>query len=195
MAGESGSAMLRGPRVRALVTMLVTLFATLFGVPAAAAAEPYAGYLFVYFTGEGTADGEQIHMALSRGNDPLAWDELNGGKPVLTSALGEQGVRDPFIMRSARGDKFYLLATDLKIYQGKGWDYEPRHGSRSLMVWESPDLVHWSAERSVDVAPPTAGNTWAPEAHWDAKTGQYVVYWASKLYSADDPGHTGDSYN
>ncbi|WP_367324079.1 family 43 glycosylhydrolase [Streptomyces sp. HUAS ZL42] len=33
----------------------------------------YAGYLFAYFTGEGTADGEQIRYALSRGNDPLHW--------------------------------------------------------------------------------------------------------------------------
>ncbi|MGO4420999.1 1,4-beta-xylanase, partial [Streptomyces sp. MCAF7] len=42
------------------------------------AAQPkpkYAGYLFTYFTGEGTADGEQIRMALSRGNDPLHWRE------------------------------------------------------------------------------------------------------------------------
>ena len=108
--------------------------------------------------------------------------KLEGVRQGGYSTILMRGVRDPFIMRSAQGDKFYLLATDLKIYQGKGWDYEQRHGSRSLMVWESPDLVHWSAERSVDVAPPTAGNTWAPEAHWDAKTGQYVVYWASKLY-------------
>lgn len=49
------------------------------------AAEDYAGYLFSYFTGEGTEDGEQVYFALSVGNDPLHWQELNGGKPVLTS--------------------------------------------------------------------------------------------------------------
>ncbi len=31
---------------------------------------PYAGYLFAYFTGEATPDGEQIRYALSRGNNP-----------------------------------------------------------------------------------------------------------------------------
>lgn len=63
---------------------------------------PYAGYLFAYFTGEGTADGEQIRYALSRGDDALHWRELNAGKPVLTSTIGEQGLRDPFVIRSPR---------------------------------------------------------------------------------------------
>lgn len=157
--------------------------------------EPLAGYSFFYFTGEGTSNGEQIYSAVSRGNDPLNWTELNNGRPVLKSSLGELGVRDPFVMRSPDGDRFYLLATDLKINGGRGWDAEQRTGSRSIMVWESTDLAHWSRQRSVQVAPPTAGNTWAPEAFWDAKRGDYVVYWASKLYAENDPNHTGDSYN
>jgi Glycosyl hydrolases family 43 len=156
---------------------------------------PYKGYVFAYFTGEGTADGEQIYLAASRGNDPLKFDELNGGRPVLTSTLGDRGVRDPFLIRSPRGDKFYLIATDLRIFGNGDWDRAQRHGSRSIMVWESADLVHWSDQRMVRVSPPTAGNTWAPEAFWDAGRGVYVVFWASKLYSADDPDHTGDSYN
>ena len=53
--------------------------------------EEYAGYLFVYFTDdEGQGGGEEIYFALSKGNDPLHWRELNGGKPVLTSQLGEK---------------------------------------------------------------------------------------------------------
>ncbi|WP_329046164.1 family 43 glycosylhydrolase [Amycolatopsis sp. NBC_01488] len=159
------------------------------------AQEPLAGYSFFYFTGEGTSDGEQIYSALSKGNDPLNWTELNHGRPVLKSSLGELGVRDPFILRSPDGDKFYLLATDLRIYAGRGWDAAQRTGSRSIMVWESTDLAHWSRQRSVQVSPPTAGNTWAPEASWDAQRGTYVVYWASKLYAENDPNHTGDSYN
>jgi Glycosyl hydrolases family 43/Concanavalin A-like lectin/glucanases superfamily len=157
--------------------------------------EPLAGYSFFYFTGEGNSNGEQIYSAASKGNDPLNWTELNNGQPVLKSSLGEMGVRDPFVMRSPDGDKFYLLATDLKINGGRGWDAEQRTGSRSIMIWESDDLVHWSQERSAQVAPPNAGNTWAPEAFWDAKRGDYVVFWASKLYADNDPGHTGDSYN
>ncbi|MFC0439888.1 family 43 glycosylhydrolase [Kutzneria buriramensis] len=157
--------------------------------------EPLTGYGFFYFTGEGTSNGEQIYSAASKGNDPLNWTELNNGQPILKSSLGELGVRDPFVMRSPDGDKFYLLATDLKINGGRGWDAEQRTGSRSITIWESDDLVHWSRQRSAQVAPPTAGNTWAPEAFWDAKRGDYVVFWASKLYAENDLGHTGDSYN
>ena len=165
------------------------------GAPgSASAAQPYAGYLFVYFTGEDTADGEQIHLALSRGNDPLRWRELNGGAPVLRSTLGERGVRDPFLIRSPQGDRFFLIATDLRIHGNGDWDRAQRHGSRSIMVWESADLVNWSRQRSVRVSPPTAGNTWAPEAYWDEARGRYVVFWASKLYAEDDPQHTGTSH-
>ncbi|WP_329598943.1 family 43 glycosylhydrolase [Streptomyces pseudovenezuelae] len=157
----------------------------------------YAGYLFAYFTGEGTADGEQIRYALSRGNDPLHWRELNQGKPVLTSTTGEKGLRDPFVIRSPKGDKFYLIATDLRMYRNSSgsWDDVQRHGSKSVMIWESTDLVHWTDERLVKVAPDNAGNTWAPEAYWDDSLGAYVVFWASKLYADDDPGHTGSTYN
>ncbi|MDX8029078.1 family 43 glycosylhydrolase [Lentzea sp. BCCO 10_0856] len=159
------------------------------------AKEPLSGYSFFYFTGEGSPNGEQIYAAASKGNNPLDWAEVNNGQPILKSSLGELGVRDPFILRSPEGDKFYLLATDLKINGGRGWDAAQRTGSRSIMVWESTDLAHWSRQRSVQVSPPTAGNTWAPEAFWDAKRGTYVVYWASKLYADNDPGHTGNSYN
>ncbi|WP_128436665.1 family 43 glycosylhydrolase [Streptomyces cyaneus] len=157
----------------------------------------YAGYLFAYFTGEGTADGEQIRYALSRGNDPLHWRELNAGKPVLTSTIGEKGLRDPFVIRSPEGDKFYMIATDLRMYRNSSgsWDQVQRHGSKSIMVWESTDLVHWTDQRLVKVSPDNAGNTWAPEAYWDDSLGEFVVFWASKLYADDDPDHTGSTYN
>ena len=153
------------------------------------------GYLFSYFTGEGTADGEQVYFGLSQGNDPLHWRELHAGAPVLTSGLGEKGLRDPFIIRSPEGDKFYQIATDLRIYGNGNWDAAQRTGSRSIMVWESTDLVNWTDQRLVKVSPDTAGNTWAPEAYYDEGLGAYVVFWASKIYAANDPGHTGSTYN
>ncbi|KUL26742.1 family 43 glycosylhydrolase [Streptomyces regalis] len=201
------------PRIaRTLLTPLIPLLALLLGLLAAppstanSGAPPvtqpvsqakYAGYLFAYFTGEGTADGEQIRYALSRGNDPLHWRELNAGKPVLTSTIGEKGLRDPFVIRSPEGDKFYMIATDLRMYQNSSgsWDQVQRHGSKSIMVWESTDLVHWTDQRLVKVSPDSAGNTWAPEAYWDDSLGEFVVFWASKLYAADDPDHTGSTYN
>lgn len=157
-------------------------------------AEAKEGYAFAYFTGNDLA-GENIYMAASRGNDALKWDELNGGKPVLKSGLGTKGLRDPFIIRSPEGDKFYMIATDLSIGSGTSWDSSQRQGSQYIEVWESTDLVNWSGQRHVKVSPDTAGNTWAPEAHYDEKIGAYVVYWASKLYAENDPNHTGGTYN
>jgi hypothetical protein len=52
-------------------------------------------------------------MALSRGNDPLHWQELNGGRPVLASDLGEKGLRASFVARSPTGDRLFLTVTDL----------------------------------------------------------------------------------
>jgi sucrose-6-phosphate hydrolase SacC (GH32 family) len=164
-------------------------------VPERPARRDPTGYLFSYFTGEGTADGEQVRFGLSKGNDPLHWREINNGKPVLTSTLGTKGLRDPFIIRSPEGDKFYQIATDLRIYGNGNWDAAQRTGSRSIMVWESTDLVTWTDQRLVRVSPDTAGNTWAPEAYFDRTLGAYVVFWASKIYPADDPNHTGSTYN
>jgi large repetitive protein len=156
--------------------------------------EAREGYMFAYFTGEATQDTEQVHFAVSRGNDPLHWDELNGGRPVLRSQYGETGVRDPFVIRSPEGDKFYLIATDLQINDGRGWDAAQRHGSKYLEIWESTDLVTWSEQRHVKVSPDTAGMTWAPEATYDPTIGSYVVYWATSPYAADDVDHTGPTY-
>jgi hypothetical protein len=191
-----------------LVGVLTTAHASGAGSPSAEptqAAKPgkpkgprqaeYAGYLFTYFADDVTADGEQVYFALSEGNDPLHWQQLNGGAPVLRSTLGDQGVRDPFIIRAPEGDTFYLIATDLRIYGDGDWDNAQRHGSRSIAVWESTDLVNWGDMRLVEVSPETAGNTWAPEAYYDEELGQYVVFWASKIYGEDDPDHTGDTYN
>ncbi|MFK0116132.1 family 43 glycosylhydrolase [Streptomyces sp. NPDC090994] len=179
-----------------LLSLLLTLLAAHPGAPSVNHPR-YAGYLFAYFTGEGTADGEQIRYALSRGNDPLHWRELNGGEPVLTSTIGERGLRDPFVIRAPEGDKFYAIATDLRMYRNSSgsWDEVQRHGSTSVMVWESTDLVHWTDQRLVKVAPDNAGNAWAPEAYWDASLDAYVVFWASKLYADDDPEHTVSTYN
>ncbi len=157
-------------------------------------AAEYEGYAFSYFVNNSVA-GEKIYFAASRGNNALQWDELNDGEPVLESTFGELGLRDPFLIRSPEGDRFFLIATDLSIGRNGDWDRAQRQGSRYLEVWESTDLVNWSEQRHVLVSPPTAGNTWAPEAYWDESLQQYVVFWASKVYADDDPGHTGNTYN
>ena len=120
----------------------------------------YEGYLFTYFLGEGLEHGEQVYFSLSEGNDPLAYTTLNDGEPVLVSTSGEMGLRDPFIIRSPEGDKFYQIATDLRMWnQSSGsWDHVQRHGSRNVVVWESTDLVNWSESWVAEVAPENAGN-------------------------------------
>ncbi|WP_158097596.1 immunoglobulin-like domain-containing protein, partial [Gemmiger sp. An194] len=139
----------------------------------------FTDYFFAYFAGEGYSDGEQIYFASSQ--DGLNWEDLNDNEPVLYSTLGEQGVRDPFIIRSAEGDRFYLIATDLKINGNNDWSGAQSNGSQSLMIWESNDLVNWSEQRMVDVSSEyDAGCTWAPEATYDPITGEYLVYWASR---------------
>jgi len=136
-------------------------------------------YLFAYFTGESSATGEQIYFATS--TDGLHWKELNDGNPVLISTVGDKGVRDPYIMRSPEGDKFYMIATDLRIANGAGWSAAQTAGSKSIVVWESTDLVNWSKERLVKVARDDAGCTWAPEFVYDEITGEYLVFWASRV--------------
>ncbi len=150
------------------------------------AAADHDAYAFAYFAGESTDDGEKIYFGASKGDDPLDYDELNDGAPVLSSDLGEKGLRDPFIIRSHEGDRFFLLATDLKIYGGNNFSEAQESGSKSLMIWESTDLVNWSEQREVKVSSDFAGNTWAPEAYYDEASGEYVVYWASNLYDTTD---------
>jgi putative cell wall-binding protein/beta-xylosidase len=163
-------------------------------VRAAVADTEYEGYAFAYFTGNSLA-GENIYFAASEGNNALDWNELNAGRPVLTSDEGTKGLRDPFLIRSPEGDTFYLIATDLSIGSGTSWGDSVRQGSHYIEVWESNDLVNWSEQRHVEVAPDNAGNTWAPEAFYDDTIGAYVVFWASSLYGEDDPAHTGSSYH
>jgi hypothetical protein len=142
-----------------------------------------AAYLFVHFT----FTEEKIHFSLSKGNSALDWRSLNHGKPVFTSTIGTTGLRDPYIVRSPGGDTFYLMATDLKWFKdkdGKGGKPGPDR-KRYIQVWESHDLVNWSAQRDVLVAPPDVKNTYAPEAVWDDAIGAYVVFWTSKIGSND----------
>jgi len=152
------------------------------------------GYLFAYFTSAAEEQGEQIRFARSTGPDPLRWQVLNGGQPVLRSDVGELGARDPFLLRAAglpgEEARYYLLATDLCIAsrnQATAWEDCVRSGSRCILVWESSDLVSWSEPRLVEIAPPQAGNAWAPEATFDPTTGSYLVYWASTLHDDDTP--------
>ncbi|HIW81222.1 MAG TPA: glycoside hydrolase family 43 protein [Candidatus Acetatifactor stercoripullorum] len=146
-----------------------------------------AGYLFAHFIGE-EKDGEQIYFSLSR--DGLHWQDLNQGRPVLRSNVGERGARDPFLLRSPfpekEGEKYYLIATDLRIEAGKGWEAAQYEGSRDILVWESFDLVHWTGPFPRTVGVEGAGCVWAPEAVYDDEKDAVLVFWASMVKLAGD---------
>jgi hypothetical protein len=161
----------------------------------AAAADP--GYLMTHFIGEGS-NGQQIYFSYS--TDGLNWTELNGGGIALRSTVGTKGVRDPALVRSPNGDKYWIIATDLCISCGQNWETSINNGSRNLVVWESTDLINWSEPWLLNVAGaiPDGRNAWAPEAIWDPASNDYVLYWATnkpvdgvkkhRIYSA----HTSD---
>jgi hypothetical protein len=151
----------------------------------------FTGYLFAHFTGE-QKDGEQIYFSLSR--DMLHWTDLNGGRPVLYNTVGEKGARDPFLIRSPEpkkgGSAYYLIATDLRIEAGKGWETAQYGGSRDILVWESDDLVNWRGPAAHTVGVEGAGCVWAPEAIYDEEKEAFLMFWASmvdrkqKIYAA-----------
>lgn len=139
-------------------------------------------YLFVHFIGtESSEKQEQLYFSVSR--DGLKWKTINGKKPILVSMIGECGARDPYIERGRDG-MFRVIATDLSIYHRrydkKHWQSCQTTGSRDLLVWESPDLVHWTAARAVTAAAGDAGCLWAPEAEYDPERDEYMVFWASR---------------
>lgn len=163
-----------------ILWMLLVAFVMTGIAAVAAAAESRllsGGYLFTTFKGGATPMTEQIYFGLSQ--DGFHWDALNNANPVLISDVGEKGVRDSYLLRAHDGKKFFLIATDLSSNLNRDWHRATHAGSKCIVVWESDDLVKWSAPRLVKVAPDDAGCTWAPEAIYDEETKDYLVYWSS----------------
>lgn len=143
----------------------------------------YTGYLFAHFIGE-QKDGEQIYFSVSR--DGLHWQDLNDGKPVLKSGIGEAGARDPFLIRSPWEQKYYLIATDLRIEAGKGWKVAQYEGSRDILVWESENLTDWTGPEAHTIGVEGAGCVWAPEAIYDEEKDAILLFWASMVKLPED---------
>ena len=144
-----------------------------------------AGYLWTNFDASGGY--EKIFFGYSQ--DGLIWEKLNRNdsgeaQPVLTNDAegSDLGVRDPHILRSAEGDRYWILGTDLHAEGGgaggSGWDQY--NASQNIVVWESTDLVNWSEPRLVYAGFDEAGCVWAPEAIYDETTGDYLIYWSAR---------------
>ncbi|KAK7029414.1 hypothetical protein VNI00_014668 [Paramarasmius palmivorus] len=146
--------------------------------PANTGTATYTDYLAVYFKGE-FQNGEQIYMSVSNNNNPASWTAVNNGNLILQSNVGTKGVRDPSLIRSPDGKKFWIIATDLNVYASGS--YETENGSKGIVVWESSDLKNWSAPALRIISPSNAGMTWAPDAIWDPSRSQYLVFWTCNL--------------
>jgi len=135
-----------------------------------------SAYLFTHFTSD-TQDREAIWFSVSR--DGLHWEDLGGEKPFISTELGTTGIRDPFILYDERLKKYYIIATDCKTEPNSDWYAYSHKGSRSVFVWESEDLLHWSDARLLPLAVENAGCAWAPEAVYCRERGEWLVFFAS----------------
>lgn len=145
-----------------------------------------SAYLFVHFTSGETGDKEYIWYSLSR--DGLHWTDLGGDEPIIKSNLGTKGIRDPFVVYDEKLKKYFLIATDLLTTSGNWYEFS-HNGSRSLLVWESKDLINWSEERLIEVGIDKAGCVWAPEAVFCKEEDMWFVFWASCVREQEEFHH------
>lgn len=126
-------------------------------------------YVLAHFRTE----AEALHYAVSE--DGYEWDPLNGGEAVLRSDVGNESIRDPFLVRD-RGGTYHLLGTD-------SWD------SDAIVHATSPDLVEWSDPELVGIMADVPGvrNTWAPECFYDRELDVYRLVWSSTVNPGGDP--------
>lgn len=153
-------------------------------VKAKPAPKEYSAYVYTYFRGNIYGKGESQHIHMAASEDGFFWTALNKNEPILKAELGTKGVRDSYLVRSPEGDHFYLIGTDLDA-NGGDWASYGGNGSRYIRVWESDDLINWSKERLILIAPENAACMWAPETTYDKTTGEYIVYWATGLKGGD----------
>jgi hypothetical protein len=77
-----------------------------------------------------------------------------------------------------------------------GWTSGPG-GPPRIGHTSSTDLLNWEPQQEIRVMEDDAGtrNVWAPEAAWDAKANEWVIFWAStvpgKFASTDKEGDNG----
>jgi alpha-galactosidase len=138
-------------------------------------------YLFSYFINNGE-DG--LHLASSR--DGYKWEALNGGKSFLKPEVGESKLmRDPCLLRGPDGT-FHMVWTT--AWQGKTIGYAA-----------SKDLINWTPQQAIPVMAhePAALNCWAPEIVWDAKRGEFLIFWATTITNQfrETAGGGDDRYN
>ncbi len=137
--------------------------------------------LFSYFVNNGE-DG--VHLAWSE--DGWNFEVLGNGRSYLAPGPVEGTLmRDPSIHRGPDG--IYRMVWT------SGWE-RPSIG----YAW-SRDLLEWHDQQLIEVMEnhPGTRNVWAPEIFYDARTNEYLIYWASTIPGRYQAGaDTGDDgYN
>ncbi len=140
-----------------------------------------ADFLFTYFTKNGE-DG--LHLATS--TDGYTWERLNEGKSYLTPKVGKSKLmRDPCVVRGADGT-YHMVWTS-------GWN------ENNIGYASSKDFLTWSEQKEIPVMAhePTVRNSWAPEIVFDAKRGEFLIFWASTIPGKfkETAGASEEAYN
>ena len=168
--------------VKVLAFLLSITLPAYSGQRLSAEKENYAGYLFVYFTGNHISK-EAVCYAVSK--DGYTYWALNGNKPVIDSKVisSTGGVRDPHILRGKDGKTFYMVLTDM--VSDNGWD-----SNRAMVLLKSKNLIDWS-HSVVNMQKRYAGQeklkrVWAPQTIYDPEAGKYMVYWSMKYGNGPD---------
>lgn len=181
--------------------LLSFILLTVFALPLLAQIEDKEvyGYLYCHMSRR----GEWTTYALSR--DGINYHDLNGGEAVYNTAklsAIEGGARDAYIARSADGNGFVMVTTDMCNAKSKKWS------NYGINLLKSDDLINWTSvtfdfrkgaaifcdPESPDVYQDYSAirRVWAPQFIWDAEyqwadgsKGGYMVYY-SLLNSKED---------
>ncbi|MEY4918590.1 MAG: hypothetical protein RL616_2503 [Verrucomicrobiota bacterium] len=161
-------------RVRGNVTIfnlpaLILFCALCFGSSLASkAADTNSVFLFSFFREPNGQGGLQ----LATSTDGLKWTEIKApsGSGFLKPEVGGKLMRDPSLALGPDG-MFHMVWTT-------SWGRPPVFGYA-----ESRDLIHWTEQRAIAVMEdaPDCKNVWAPELFYDAKRGEWIIFWASTI--------------
>lgn len=116
-------------------------------------------------------DGKDQDLRYCISSDGYHFTAVNDGNTILKSTMGGKILRDPQILKDKNGI-YHLITTN-------AWS------GRTFGMWDSKDLIHWTNEQSIAIAPVNADKTWAPEAIYNEKDKNYVFYWTSSLGKND----------
>lgn len=139
-------------------------------------------YLFTSFRRNGETG---VFFAISR--DGKRWTSLNNGEPWIKPELPGMLMRDPWLGRGKDGT-WHLLWTG-------GWREKAGKGEVYIGYSSSRDLIDWEPQREIVVMQnePKSRNAWAPEAVWDKKRKEWIVFWSTTIPGRfPDTDATGD---